>query len=197
MQLELNHLNLVLCVNTNSKSRGGRWHTNNWLSRDEASWLLTTHLMGTQNHFQLLQEPICQFVPSQRGQELLNCLMGLSSNVPGPTEQHSNKGTVKLSGNREIDGFSKGGSSANQLDTNHKEFNALCEVPSPPSPLPMLTFKHRSGAARELYVLNFTFRQPLCVIQEQALCQLQYCTHCCGKRQIFKIAWDFLRKEIF
>jgi len=73
--------------------------------------------MRTENHFQLLQEPIGQFVPSQRGQELPNCLVGLSSNVPGPTQQDCHQGTVILPENREINSFSQGGSSANQLDT--------------------------------------------------------------------------------
>lgn len=91
--------------------------------------------------------------------------MGLSSNVPGPTEQHSNKGTVKLSGNREINGFSKGGSSANQVNTNHKEFNALCEVPSPPSPLPMLTFRDQTPIGSSKRTLRTELYFPAAVVR--------------------------------
>lgn len=87
--------------------------------------------MRTENHFQLLQKPISQFVPSQRGQELLNCLMGLSSNVPDPTQQYCNKGTVILPANGETNRFSKGGSSAKHMDINAQRVQHFVQSPKP------------------------------------------------------------------
>lgn len=66
--------------------------------------------------------------------------------MPDPTQQYCNKGTVILPANREINRFSKGGSSANQLDIKAQKFNVLCKVTSPPSSqLPALTFRDKSG----------------------------------------------------
>lgn len=92
---------------------------------------LTAHLMRTENHFQLLQEPIGQFVSSQRGQKLPDCLMGLSSNMPGPTQQYCNKGTVILPENGEISRLSNGGSSANHLATKAQSIQHFVQSPRP------------------------------------------------------------------
>lgn len=89
---------------TANLGQGGDWHHSDiCLSRN----LLATHLMRIENHFELLQEPIGQLVPPQRGQELPDCLVGLPTDVPGAAQQHSQQGTVVLPANTDT-GLARG-----------------------------------------------------------------------------------------
>lgn len=89
---------------------------------------LATHLVRTENHFELLQKPIGQLVPSQRGQELLHCLVGLPADVPGAAQQHGHQGTVVLPANRHT-GLAR---EAALQPRGHKGTRSSMKAPGPP-----------------------------------------------------------------
>lgn len=167
--------------------QGGDWqHSNICLSRH----LLATHLMRTENHFELLQEPIGQLVPPQRGQELLHCLVGLSTDVPGAAQQHGHQGTVVLPANRHTESAREAA-----LQTRVQR----C-VPAP-SPPPRVTAglwgqtgigDSKCRVRTELCFQAAAVRDPRAGAPSAAA----LCTWL-GERQIFKKTWDFGRKQIF
>lgn len=114
---------------TANLGQGGDWHHSNIrLSKHS----LATHLMRTEDHFELLQKPIGQLVPSQRGQQLLHCLLGLPADVPGAAQQHGHQGTVVLPANTHT-GLARR-QLCSQGDTKHHEFYIL-QSPRPTAAL--------------------------------------------------------------
>lgn len=76
--------------------------------------------------------------------------MGLSSNVPGPTQQHCNKGTVILPENGGTNSFSN-------RTQKHKAFSVPYKVPGPPSPPPALTFSNQTQISSSKCTLHTGF----------------------------------------